>query len=82
MTFQLRGLEFRGTYCQQREVEAITENVDDDSGCCCCQPGHVDNMLSLNAAFAQRWLAWEVVQSKYILEGIYGDYDKNIRDLI
>jgi len=21
-----------GTYCQQREVEAITENVDDDEG--------------------------------------------------
>lgn len=26
-------------------------------------------MLSLNAAFSQRWLAWEVAQSKYILEG-------------
>lgn len=24
-TFQMRGLEFRGTYCQQREVEAISE---------------------------------------------------------
>lgn len=26
-------------------------------------------MLSFNAAFGLRWLAWEVVQSKYILEG-------------
>ena len=26
-------------------------------------------MLSLNAAFNQRWLAWEVSQSKYVLEG-------------
>ena len=25
LTFQVRGLEFRGTYCQQREVEAISE---------------------------------------------------------
>ena len=25
VTFQVRGLEFRGTYCQQREVEAISE---------------------------------------------------------
>lgn len=69
ITFQLRGLEFRGTYCQQREVEAITENVNDDKGCCCLNPGHLNNMLSLNAAFSQRWLAWEVAQSKYILEG-------------
>ncbi|CAF0755490.1 unnamed protein product [Adineta steineri] len=28
ITFQLRGLEFKGTYCQQREVEAITEDID------------------------------------------------------
>ena len=26
-------------------------------------------MLSLNAAFNQRWLAWQVTQSKYVLEG-------------
>lgn len=26
-TFQMRGLEFRGTYCQQREVEAISEGT-------------------------------------------------------
>lgn len=32
VTFQMRGLEFRGTYCQQREVEAITEGVGDDDG--------------------------------------------------
>ena len=32
VTFQVRGLEFRGTYCQQREVEAISEGVDEDIG--------------------------------------------------
>lgn len=32
MTFQMRGLEFRGTYCQQREVEAITEGVEENDG--------------------------------------------------
>ncbi|XP_038076730.1 pecanex-like protein 1 isoform X2 [Patiria miniata] len=69
VTFQLRGLEFRGTYCQQREVEAITEGVDDDDGCCCCYPGHLPHFLSANAAFSQRWLAWEVIASKYILQG-------------
>ncbi|XP_013392762.1 pecanex-like protein 1 [Lingula anatina] len=69
VTFQLRGLEFRGTYCQQREVEAITEGVEDDYGFCCCEPGHLPHFLSLNAAFNQRWLAWEVTVTKYVLEG-------------
>ena len=26
-------------------------------------------MLSINAAFSQRWLAWEVTARKYVLEG-------------
>ena len=41
VTFQVRGLEFRGTYCQQREVEAINEGVDEDLGCCCFEPGEI-----------------------------------------
>lgn len=95
VTFQLRGLEFRGTanqpfasfssgtasqlshgglcppgtYCQQREVEAITEGVEEDDACCCCEPGHLPHLLSCNAAFNLRWLAWEVVATKYLLEG-------------
>ncbi|XP_054716073.1 pecanex-like protein 1 [Uloborus diversus] len=69
VTFQVRGLEFRGTYCQQREVEAINEGVDEDEGCCCCEPGHLPHLLSVNAAFNQRWLAWEVTASKYVIEG-------------
>ncbi|KAL0969439.1 hypothetical protein UPYG_G00227390 [Umbra pygmaea] len=69
VTFQLRGLEFRGTYCQQREVEAITEGVEEDESCCCCEPGHLPYFLSFNAAFGQRWLAWEVLVTKYVLEG-------------
>uniref|UniRef100_A0A8C8IF52 Pecanex-like protein n=1 Tax=Oncorhynchus tshawytscha TaxID=74940 RepID=A0A8C8IF52_ONCTS len=69
VTFQLRGLEFRGTYCQQREVEAITEGVEEDDSCCCCEPGHLPNVLSCNAAFNLRWLAWEVTTTKYLLEG-------------
>lgn len=68
-TFQMRGLEFRGTYCQQREVEAISEGVQENEGCCCCTPGHLPRMLSVNAMFATRWLAWQVVASKYVLEG-------------
>lgn len=61
VTFQVRGLEFRGTYCQQREVEAISEGVEEDDSCCCCEPGHLPHMLGGNAAFNQRWLAWQVI---------------------
>lgn len=32
--------------------------------------GHISsNVLSVNAAFSQRWLAWEVASAKYVLEG-------------
>lgn len=58
-----------GTYCQQREVEAITEGVEEDDSCCCCEPGHLPHVLSCNAAFNLRWLAWEVTTTKYLLEG-------------
>uniref|UniRef100_A0A182VQA4 Pecanex-like protein n=1 Tax=Anopheles minimus TaxID=112268 RepID=A0A182VQA4_9DIPT len=68
-TFQMRGLEFRGTYCQQREVEAISEEVEDNIGCCCCAIGRLPRMLSANAMFTTRWLAWQVMASKYVLEG-------------
>lgn len=68
-TFQMRGLEFRGTYCQQREVEAISEGVEENDGCCCCSPGHLPQMLSANAMFSTRWLAWQVIAAQYVLEG-------------
>lgn len=31
--------------------------------------GHFSNVLSVNAAFSQRWLAWEVASAQYVLEG-------------
>ena len=77
----MRGLEFRGTYCQQREVEAIQEGVEDDEGCCCCDPGHLPRMLSINAAFKQRWLAWEVSAVKYVLEG-YSISDNSAQSML
>ncbi|KAG1654166.1 Pecanex-like protein 1 [Nymphon striatum] len=81
VTFQVRGLEFRGTYCQQREVEAISEGIEEDDGCCCCEPGHLPHMLSMNAAFNQRWLAWEVTATKYVLEG-YSVCDNNAASML
>ncbi|EDL96763.1 rCG50921 [Rattus norvegicus] len=81
VTFQLRGLEFRGTYCQQREVEAIMEGDEDDRGCCCCKPGHLPHLLSCNAAFHLRWLTWEITRTQYILEG-YSIIDNNAATML
>ncbi|XP_036872967.1 pecanex-like protein 2 isoform X2 [Manis javanica] len=81
VTFQLRGLEFRGTYCQQREVEAIMEGDENDQGCCSCKPGHLPHLLSCNAAFNLRWLTWETTQTQYILEG-YSIIDNNAATML
>lgn len=50
-------------------MEAISEGIEDNDNCCCCEMGHFSNVLSVNAAFGQRWLAWEVASAKYVLEG-------------
>ncbi|EPY81695.1 pecanex-like protein [Camelus ferus] len=65
----LLDLFFMSILFNKREVEAITEGVEEDEGFCCCEPGHIPHVLSFNAAFSQRWLAWEVIVTKYILEG-------------
>lgn len=61
-------------------MEAITEGVEEDEGCC-CEPGHLPRVLSFNAAFGQRWLAWEVTASKYVLEG-YSISDNNAASML
>lgn len=38
-------------------------------------------MLSFNAAFGQRWLAWEVAATKYVLEG-YSISDNNAASML
>lgn len=70
-----------GTYCQQREVEAIMEGDEDDRGCCCCKPGHLPHLLSCNAAFNLRWLTWEITRTQYILEG-YSIIDNNAATML
>nr|CAB3264711.1 pecanex-like protein 1 [Phallusia mammillata] len=81
ITFQLRGLEFRGTYCQQREVEAINEGADDSKSCCCWKIGRLKGFLSFNSAFNQRWLAWQVIVSNYVLDG-YSITDNNATTML
>lgn len=81
VTFQLRGLEFSGTYCQQREVEAINELDDSNNSCLCCRISTPDSLLSFNSAFNQRWLAWQVVMRNYVLDG-YSISDNNAASLL
>lgn len=50
-------------------------------GFCCCEPGHLPHFLSLNAAFNQRGLAWEVVVTKYVLDG-YSISDNNAASMV
>ena len=38
-------------------------------------------MLSTNAAFSQRWLAWEVTAKKYVLEG-YSITDNSAQNIL
>ncbi|CAH0726774.1 unnamed protein product, partial [Brenthis ino] len=70
VSFQLRGLEFRGTYCQQREVEAISEGPEElsEGGCGCGWPWCA-RVLSPGAWWALRWLAWQLAAARYVLEG-------------
>lgn len=59
--FQLRGLEFKGTYCQQRELEAITE---DPTLSTTTSP----ILIKLSNFFTLRWYAWHLVSKKYVVD--------------
>ncbi|XP_022112780.2 pecanex-like protein 1 isoform X1 [Pieris rapae] len=70
VSFQLRGLEFRGTYCQQREVEAISEGPEENSdGVCGGRWVCGGRVLSPGSWWTLRWLAWQLATSRYVLEG-------------
>lgn len=51
------------------KVEAISEDITEGTGCCCCEPGSLPGFLSFNTAWTLRWLAWEVTAAKYVVEG-------------
>ncbi|XP_052742200.1 protein pecanex isoform X2 [Bicyclus anynana] len=70
VSFQLRGLEFRGTYCQQREVEAISEGPEESiEGVCGSRWLCGGRVLSPGSWWALRWLAWQLAAARYVLEG-------------
>ena len=60
VTFQLRGLEFRGTYCHQREVEAISEDLPESGFWLNCPCRFFPAILTMANSWSLRWLAWEV----------------------
>ena len=79
-----------GTYCQQREVEAITEDISEDEGgvclCCadleCCQGCQRTNPLCLNFSSYLKNLimTWKVMQKNYVLDG-YSICDSSAQSL-
>ena len=56
-------------------MQIVLENIF------CFFTGHLPHMLSINAAFAQRWLAWEVSAIKYVLEG-YSISDNSAQSIL
>lgn len=75
VSFQLRGLEFKGTYCQQREVEAITEDEPPTSrnqlcferNLCCLRSQKW--VFGLSTFFKNLLMTWRVVQKNYVMPG-------------
>jgi hypothetical protein len=54
LAFQIRGLEFTGTFCQSRELEALDRDPSLETGCCCAAstgPCWPKPWLSLNEMF-------------------------------
>ncbi|VUZ55454.1 unnamed protein product [Hymenolepis diminuta] len=69
VTFQMRGLEFAGTYCHEQESNGLSEPQLGDRDCCCCTLHHLPaTLLSPNAAIRLRWLAWQFVHTPYTIE--------------
>lgn len=62
-TFQLRGMEFKGTYCQERELEEISK-VDYSSYHETYFPSdcfQIPKLLPFTELMSVRWNSWEVI---------------------
>eukprot|EP00727_Mastigamoeba_balamuthi_P001880 m51a1_g1169 hypothetical protein (1249) ;mRNA; f:366881-373551 len=69
-TFQMRGLELQGTFCQEQELAAVHRNAYNlDRNCVC--PRSIMNLpacLTLRDGMGSRWNAWKVVNTAYVVE--------------
>ncbi|KAH9287024.1 Pecanex-like protein 1 [Echinococcus granulosus] len=70
VTFQIRGLEFAGTYCHEQESNGLSEpHLGGRDFCCCTLRRLPAALLSPNSAIRLRWLAWQFVHTPYTIEG-------------
>lgn len=74
VSFQVRGLEFVGTFCQAREVEALEYDQREAERLCCLSESRSNRiwpsiLLSFNAIAQLRWVTWQHVSPSYVLEG-------------
>eukprot|EP01105_Mastigella_eilhardi_P001802 TRINITY_DN1217_c0_g1_i5.p1 TRINITY_DN1217_c0_g1~~TRINITY_DN1217_c0_g1_i5.p1 ORF type:complete len:898 (+),score=189.30 TRINITY_DN1217_c0_g1_i5:1201-3894(+) len=69
VTFQIRGLEFKGTICQERELAAV--NAGDfvtDTFCCLRQPRFpFPRLMRIKDIINFRWNTWKIINTNYIL---------------
>eukprot|EP00038_Savillea_parva_P002151 m.111083 g.111083 ORF g.111083 m.111083 type:complete len:2150 (-) comp10741_c0_seq1:114-6563(-) len=78
VSFQLRGLELAGTFCQNREAEALDaegEWEDPKLQCDACQPFNMvsnrGRLLPIKLMRNLRWKTWERETSNYVLKKGY-----------
>jgi hypothetical protein len=70
--FQLRGLEFAGTYCQARELAALEQDARTDRGLCCISTaGGLPGLLACNPLVRLRWQTWQQINAGYLLPDSY-----------
>eukprot|EP00041_Stephanoeca_diplocostata_P005881 m.70421 g.70421 ORF g.70421 m.70421 type:complete len:2703 (-) comp16051_c0_seq12:2557-10665(-) len=78
VSFQIRGLEFAGTFCQAREIEALDVDDETETGdtrifsswsWCASTSGPLRNVLPLKTALQLRWRTWEREARDYPAKG-------------
>eukprot|EP00002_Diphylleia_rotans_P026387 TRINITY_DN5254_c0_g1_i7.p1 TRINITY_DN5254_c0_g1~~TRINITY_DN5254_c0_g1_i7.p1 ORF type:complete len:1167 (+),score=193.48 TRINITY_DN5254_c0_g1_i7:86-3586(+) len=63
-SFQLRGMEFKGTYCQERELEEVHEALGSaDENCCSVLPPRLD----FEGFFKLRLFGWKHINNNYVI---------------
>jgi hypothetical protein len=74
VSFQLRGLEFAGTFCQAQELQALDEEEKQstyplcrDAGC--CEAGLLGRVMSYRTMFGLRWKTWHQLNARYRVKG-------------
>eukprot|EP01117_Protostelium_nocturnum_P007085 TRINITY_DN2542_c0_g2_i1.p1 TRINITY_DN2542_c0_g2~~TRINITY_DN2542_c0_g2_i1.p1 ORF type:complete len:1401 (-),score=343.60 TRINITY_DN2542_c0_g2_i1:115-4317(-) len=69
-TFQVRGMEFKGTYCHERELERITKERFDDDATHEYKPWSIQipGLLDFKDWIGRRWKTWETINHSLMLQ--------------